>query len=50
LRTFLPSDIEVAALRADIDHYRRGEVISAKPVSPVDLLKKLVLRNKVVPR
>jgi serine/threonine protein kinase len=38
----------VAALRADIDHYRRGEVIGAKPVSPVDLLKKLVLRNKVV--
>jgi serine/threonine protein kinase/class 3 adenylate cyclase len=38
----------VAALRADIDHYRRGEVISAKPVSPVDLLKKLVLRNKLV--
>jgi serine/threonine protein kinase/class 3 adenylate cyclase len=38
----------VSALRADIDHYRRGEVISAKPVSPVDLLKKLVLRNKLV--
>ena len=38
----------VAALRADIDHYRRGEVISAKPVSLVDLLKKLVVRNKVV--
>ena len=38
----------VAALRADIDHYRRGEVIGAKPVSPVDLLKKLLLRNKVV--
>jgi serine/threonine protein kinase/class 3 adenylate cyclase len=38
----------VAALRADIDHYRRGEIISAKPVSPVDLLKKLVLRNKLV--
>ncbi len=38
----------VAALRADIDHYRRGEVISAKPVSPVDLLKKVVVRNKVV--
>lgn len=37
----------VSALRADIDHYRRGEVISAKPVSPLDLLKKLVLRNKV---
>ena len=38
----------VAALRADIDHYRRGELISAKPVSPVDLLKKLVVRNKLV--
>jgi tetratricopeptide (TPR) repeat protein len=38
----------VAALRADIDHYRRGEVISARPVSPVDLLKKVVLRNKLV--
>ena len=38
----------VAALRADIDHYRRGEVISAKPVSPIDLLRKLVLRNKLV--
>jgi serine/threonine protein kinase/class 3 adenylate cyclase len=38
----------VAALRADIDHYRRGELISAKPVSPVDLLKKLVWRNKMV--
>lgn len=38
----------VAALRADIDHYRRGELISAKPVSPLDLLKKLVVRNKVI--
>ncbi len=38
----------VSTLRADIDHYRRGEVISARPVSPVDLLKKLVLRNKLV--
>jgi serine/threonine protein kinase/class 3 adenylate cyclase len=38
----------VSALRADIDHYRRGEVISARPVSPVDLLKKLVVRNKLV--
>jgi serine/threonine protein kinase/class 3 adenylate cyclase/tetratricopeptide (TPR) repeat protein len=38
----------VAAFRADIDHYRRGELISAKPVSPLDLLKKLVVRNKVV--
>ena len=38
----------VSTLRADIDHYRRGEVISARPVSPVDLLKKLVVRNKLV--
>jgi serine/threonine protein kinase/class 3 adenylate cyclase len=38
----------IAALRADIDHYRRGEVISARPVSPLDLLKKLILRNKLV--
>ena len=28
--------------------YRRGEVISARPVSPVDLVKKLVVRNKLV--
>jgi hypothetical protein len=38
----------VSALRADIDHYRRGEIISAGPVSPVDLLKKLVMRNKLI--
>ena len=38
----------MSALRADIDHYRRGEVISARPVSPVDLLKKLVVRNKLI--
>lgn len=38
----------VAALRADLEHYRRGEVISAKPVSPAELFKKLVQRNKSV--
>lgn len=38
----------VAALEADIQHYRRGEVISARPVSPVDVIKKLILRNKGV--
>lgn len=38
----------VAALRADIDHYRRGEVISAKPVTALDLTKKLIQRNQPV--
>lgn len=38
----------VAALRADIDHYRRGEVISAKPVTAIDLVKKLIQRNQPV--
>ncbi len=38
----------VAALKADLEHYKRGEVISAKPVSPAELFKKLVLRNKSV--
>lgn len=36
----------VAALKADLEHYKRGEVISAKPVSLAELFKKLVLRNK----
>ncbi|MFZ4683622.1 MAG: protein kinase domain-containing protein, partial [Terrimicrobiaceae bacterium] len=36
----------VAALQADIEHYRRGEVISARPVSFVEVFKKLVQRNK----
>jgi hypothetical protein len=36
----------VAALRADLERYQRGEVISAKPVSAIDLVKKLVLRNR----
>lgn len=38
----------VAALRADIEHYRKGEVISAKPVSALDLIKKLIHRNRAI--
>jgi len=38
----------VAALEADLQRYRRGEVISARPVSAVELLRKLVLRNRAV--
>ena len=38
----------VAALEADIEHYRRGEVISARPVSFVEVFKKMVQRNKGV--
>jgi serine/threonine protein kinase/class 3 adenylate cyclase len=38
----------VAALKADIEHYRRGEVIAAKPVTAIDLAKKLIQRNKAV--
>ncbi|MFV0337273.1 MAG: protein kinase domain-containing protein [Chthoniobacterales bacterium] len=38
----------VAALQADIERYRRGEVISAKPVSAFELAKKLVQRNRTV--
>lgn len=38
----------VAALREDLERYRRGEVISAKPVSALDLFRKLVQRNKAV--
>lgn len=38
----------VSALRADLDRYRRGELISAKPVSAVDLVRKLVNRNRAV--
>jgi serine/threonine protein kinase/class 3 adenylate cyclase len=36
----------VAALKADIEHYRRGEVISARPVRLVDVFRKTVQRNK----
>ena len=38
----------VAALAADLEHYRRGEPISARPVSAVELCRKLVLRNRGV--
>ena len=38
----------VAALQADIEHYRRGEVISARPVSFIEVFKKMVQRNKGV--
>ncbi len=38
----------VAALKADIEHYRRGEVIAAKPVTAIDLVKKLIQRNQPV--
>jgi len=38
----------VAALKADLDHFRRGEVISAKPVTALELTRKLVQRNKAV--
>jgi len=38
----------VAALQADIEHYRRGEVISARPVNPIDVFKKMVQRNRGV--
>lgn len=38
----------VAALRGDIEHYRRGEPISARPVSALELARKLVQRNRPV--
>lgn len=38
----------VAALKSDIEHYRKGEVISARPVSAVELIRKLILRNRAV--
>lgn len=38
----------VKALEADIEHYRKGEAITARPVSAIDLVKKLVLRNRAV--
>ncbi len=38
----------VAALAADLEHYRRGEPISARPVSAIELCRKLVLRNRGV--
>lgn len=36
----------IAALKADIEHYRRGEVISARPVSWPEVTRKMIQRNK----
>ncbi|MCX6969597.1 MAG: protein kinase [Verrucomicrobia bacterium] len=38
----------VKALEADLEHYRKGEPITARPVTTIDLLRKLVLRNRAV--
>jgi len=38
----------VAALSADLEHYRRGEPISARPVSAIELVRKLIVRNRGV--
>ncbi|MFZ4774919.1 MAG: protein kinase domain-containing protein [Terrimicrobiaceae bacterium] len=38
----------VTALESDLQHYRRGEVIAARPVSALELVRKLVLRNRAV--
>lgn len=38
----------VAALRADLDRFRRGEMISARPVSAMELTKKLLVRNRAM--
>jgi len=37
-----------AALQADLERYRRGEIISARPVSPAEVFKKMIIRNKGV--
>lgn len=37
-----------AALAADLEHYRRGEPISARPVSAPELVRKLIVRNRGV--
>lgn len=37
----------VEALRSDVERYRRGEPISARPVTIVHLIRKSVQRNKV---
>ncbi|MEO6054474.1 MAG: protein kinase [Chthoniobacterales bacterium] len=38
----------VSALKADIDHYLHGELISAKPVTVWALTQKTILRNKAL--
>ncbi|MEI6035555.1 MAG: protein kinase [Verrucomicrobiae bacterium] len=38
----------IAALQADLERYRRGEVISARPVTAVELVRKLVMRNRAI--
>lgn len=38
----------VSALKADLERYRNGEPISAKPVSAVELFRKLIQRNRPV--
>jgi len=38
----------VAALRADLEHYRRGEQITARPVTAFSLIRKTIQRNKAV--
>jgi serine/threonine protein kinase/class 3 adenylate cyclase len=38
----------IAALKADIEHYRRGEIISARPVTLMNVLRKTIQRNKAV--
>ncbi len=38
----------VSALKADLERFQRGELISAKPVHAGELLKKLILRHKAV--
>ncbi|MFA7344421.1 MAG: protein kinase [Terrimicrobiaceae bacterium] len=38
----------VKALETDLEHYRKGEAITARPVTAVELFRKLVLRNRAV--
>ncbi len=38
----------VAAMKADLERFKRGEVISARPVTTLELAKKLIQRNRAV--
>ncbi len=38
----------VAALKNDIERYRLGGVISARPVTAIELVRKLVMRNRAI--